>query len=317
MRFRQVTILALSSAMLWAVPADPTGVAEKVDVPAIYQLQTNDEIVVRSLGIKELADKTFRLDDKGEVNLPLIGRTALLGKTGAEAEEIVATKLKKFYLDPDIQITITPLHTEPFSAIGAVGSPGIHQLKPGMTLLDGLSAAGGLRADAGPVVIITREANYGAISQPGARTSMNGQSTVELDLKGLLASANPAANMVLKPHDVISIPGAQVIYVIGNVKKAGGFTLSGRPDMSVLQALALAEGLDPRAAPERARILRRNTNGETLVPVDLKKVLAGKTEDLQLHPNDILFVPNSTMKVVTSRTIDTAIGVATGLLIWR
>lgn len=316
---RLIPILAgLVSAMVWAFPAENKTVATgAVPTPALYQLQSDDEVVVRSLQVKEMADKTFKVDARGEANFPLIGRISLQGKTAAEAEDILTSKLKKYYLDPDIQLAITPLHTEGFSVIGEVGTPGIHQLKNGMTLLDGLSAAGGLRPEAGPVVVLTREKDYGPIPQPDARTSLTGESIATLDLKNLLASANPAANVILRPHDVISVPGAQIVYVIGNVKRAGGFTLSGRPDMSVLQALALAEGMDSHAKASRARILRRQPGGETQILVDLTKILAGKAEDLQMYPNDILFVPNDTVKVITARTIESALAVGTGLIIWR
>ena len=121
---------------------------------------------------------------------------------------------------------------------------------------------------------------------------------------------------MILPHDVISIPSAQIVYVVGNVKHPGGFTLSGKSDLTVLQALSLAEGLDPRASPERTRIIRRTNLPEQQITIDLKKILAGKSEDLLLQPNDILFVPTSTAKVITSRSIEAAITIGTGLAIF-
>jgi protein involved in polysaccharide export with SLBB domain len=87
--------------------------------------------------------------------------------------------------------------------------------------------------------------------------------------------------------------------------------------MSVTQAVALAEGLDPRAAAHRVQVLRRSQGSETQISVDLKKILAGKAEDLRLYPNDVVFVPNSAVKVVTTRAIETSIAIATGFLVFH
>jgi polysaccharide export outer membrane protein len=193
----------------------------------------------------------------------------------------------------------------------------VHQLKGPTTLLEALSSAGGVRGDAGRVAILTRQKAWGAIPHPDAHQIASGDDVVEIDLKSLMESRKPADNILVKPHDVISVPPAEVVYVIGNVKKAGGFALGGKPSLSVLQALALAEGLDARAAATRARILRAGQPATEQIPVDVKKILEGKAEDLVLRPNDILFIPNNAMKSVTMRTIEAAIQIGTGIAIFH
>ena len=47
----------------------------------------------------------------------------------------------------------------------------------------------------------------------------------------------------MQPNDVVSVPKADLVYVIGEVRKAGGFMLRTREQMTVLQALSLAEGM--------------------------------------------------------------------------
>jgi polysaccharide export outer membrane protein len=295
----------------------PAGKRAVEEVPASYVLQADDEITVHSLQAKEIADKTFRLDENGEVNLPLAGVVKLGGKTVRVAEKALATALKKYYFNPDVAIDVAAFHSEPVSVLGAVGTPGVHQLKGQTALLEVLSAAGGVRGDAGPTVILTRQKEYGPIPDQGARQNASGESVVEIDLKSLLDAHSSSENLVIAPHDVISVPPAQLVYVVGNVKRAGGFPLGGKPSLSVLQALALAEGLDPRAAPERTRILRRGPTTEQQIPLDVKKILAGKAEDVVLRPDDILFVPSNAMKAVSNRTIEAAIQIGTGLLIFR
>jgi polysaccharide export outer membrane protein len=210
------------------------------------------------------------------------------------------------------------LHSETLSVIGAVGAPGVHQVRGRMTLLEVLSASGGVRTDAGPVVKITRAKESGPIPHPSAHESATGASIADINLKSLMDERNPAENILVRPHDVISIPLAEVVYVVGNVKRAGGFPLGGKPNLSVLQALSLAEGLDARAAPKNARILRRSATADgeaTQTPVDLKAILEGKAEDVTLRPNDILFIPNSRAKSVGARTVEAMLQIATGFVI--
>jgi polysaccharide export outer membrane protein len=282
-----------------------------------YLLQPEDEITVHSLEAKEIADKTFRLDQHGETNFPLIGRVSLAGNSIPRAEDILTNKLKKYYVEPDVELSVAVTHTEPVSVIGSVGVPGMHPIKGRTTLIEELSAAGGIKPDAGPTAIITRDAAYGTIPTAGAHINENGEVIAEVNLKDLLDARDPKLNFVIQPHDVISIPQAQLVYVEGNVKHAGGFTLSGRPDLSVLQVLALAEGLDPRAAPQHAHILRRNGESKQLIAVDLKRIMQGKSEDVVMRPNDVLFIPNSAAKVITTRTVEAAIAIGSGLLIFH
>jgi polysaccharide biosynthesis/export protein len=317
---RALQCLCLALLLMPAAFADNKLSADKrsaEELPVAYLLHADDEITVHSLQAKEITDKTFRLDQNGEVNFPLAGVVHLGGSTVRDAEKILATALRRYYFDPAIAINVIAFHSEPVSVLGAVGTPSVYQLKGQTRLLEALSAAGGVRGDAGPVAIITRESTYGPIPHRDARQRLSGESVVEIDLKSLMEARNSSENILIEPRDVISVPLAQLVYVVGNVKRAGGFPLGGRPALSVLQALALAEGLDPRAAPERARILRRGPTTEQQIPVNMKKILAGKAEDVVLRPNDVLFVPNNAMKTISGRTIEAAIQIGTGLAIFR
>jgi polysaccharide export outer membrane protein len=118
---------------------------------------------------------------------------------------------------------------------------------------------------------------------------------------------------------VIAVPRAETIFVVGNVKKSGAIPLGGRSSLSTLEALSLAEGLDLKAAPSRARILRLSdvvpNTARKEIPVNLAKILSGKNTDIYLQPNDILFVPNSAAKGVATRAIEVALQIGTGVLI--
>jgi len=125
-------------------------------------------------------------------------------------------------------------------------------------------------------------------------------------------------NILVYPYDVITVPTAEAVFVIGEVKKPGEVTLKG-DGVTVLQALASADGYGPTPAPQNAKIVRLvpGTSERKEIPVDLSKILAGKAEDVAMRPNDILVVPPSGPKKLAERALEAAIQAATGVAIWR
>jgi polysaccharide export outer membrane protein len=153
-----------------------------------------------------------------------------------------------------------------------------------------------------------------------AVTDGSGQfSTARIDLAGLMRGTSPQSNIDIEPQDVVSVPKAELIYVTGQVKKPGGFALSSNGSITVLQALALAEGTAPQAATKNARIIR-SSNGDgprQEIPVNVAAILSNKESDVDLKPKDILFIPDSLAKKVGVRFAEAAIQAATGVAIWR
>jgi polysaccharide export outer membrane protein len=286
-----------------------------------YVLGPGDQIVIRTIQVKEFGDKPFHLEANGTVNLPLVGRVDLNGLSLVQAEAAITKAIEKYYFNPDIAVTVAEFRAQPVSVMGAVGTPGVHEARGRVTLLEVLSSAGGVRGDAGPVVKITRQQRYGPIPLANAREAAGDTMVAEVDLKSLIEARNPAENIFVRPYDVIAVPGAEMVYVVGNVKRSGRIPLGGRSSISALEALSMAEGLDLKAAPSRARIMRPSgttpTAGRTEIPVNLAKILSGKSSDVFLQPNDILFVPNSAAKGITSRAIEVALQIGTGVLIYH
>ena len=90
--------------------------------------------------------------------------------------------------------------------------------------------------------------------------------------------------------------------------------------MTLLQALSLAEGFGPDASPKTSRILRQAPGSDGTpkeIPIDIRKIYAGKAPDVPLYANDILFIPTSSTKVVARRVIEASIGVGSGIAIYR
>jgi len=138
-------------------------------------------------------------------------------------------------------------------------------------------------------------------------------------LKQLLESDDSRNNPLVHPGDIVKVTRAGVVYVIGEVRRPGGFTLKSNEKMSVLQALALSEGLTRTAAKGAARIMRTDQySGERKeTPIDLGKILTGKAPDPILESKDIVFVPNSAAKTTMGRGAEAAAQLLTGLLIFH
>jgi polysaccharide export outer membrane protein len=145
------------------------------------------------------------------------------------------------------------------------------------------------------------------------------QQTAEINLKSLLESGDPQYNVPVFPGDIVKVTRAGIVYVVGEVKRPGGFVLKSNENISVLQAVALAEGLTRTSASSRAKIIRSDpvTGTRHEIPINLSKVLASKLPDTLLQPNDIVFVPNSSARSALYRSAEAAISVGTGLVIYR
>ena len=269
--------------------------------------------------MEEVSDKPIRVDPNGFIDLPLVGRLQASGLTLEQLKVALAQKLEKYIAAPQISVSLTEQQNEPVSILGSVNTPGVHELHGPKHLMEVISTAGGLRPDAGSKLIITRQLQYGVLPLPNAKTS-DGYSTAEVSLNSLLSSKNPAENIFVQPDDVITVPKAEVVYVVGDVKRAGGFPIDSRDAISILQALSLAEGLDHDAAPRKARILRRSDAANPKVdeiPVDIQKIFDGKAPDVQLYANDVLFVPDSISRSSAKRAAEAVLQVATGVVIYR
>ena len=285
-----------------------------------YVLGPNDELAISVLGLEDLSDKRVRINAEGDIHLLLVGRVRAAGMTADRLQAELTKRLGNYMRAPQVIVSVWKVGSQPVSVIGAVNRPGVHQAVGTKTLVEMLSLAGGLRSDAGHRVTITRRLERGRIPLAGAHDDPSGQfSVAEVELGSLMKARDPMQNIEIRSHDVITVPRAELIYVVGQVRRPGGFVLHDRETLSVLEALSLAEGLARTAAPRKAKILRAGPNASqrSETPVNLKEVLAGKGPDVSLKPYDILFVPNSTRKSVGLRTLDAAVRIGTGIAIYR
>jgi len=285
-----------------------------------YLLGPGDQLQISDPELTELANKPVRVDGDGSVDVPLAGRVHVGGLTAQQGQQELNKALSTYIRHPQVIVEVSEVHSQPVSVLGAVNTPGVHQVQGRKTLLETLALAGGIRQDAGYSVRITRELAWGCIPLPSAHLDPTGRFTVaELNLKKIMDAKTPEENIQIFPHDVISVPKAEMVYVIGEVHRSGGFVLGEHQSMSVLQALSLAEGLGTGADARHAKILRLKSDADQRIemPVDVKDALNGKKPDVPLQGEDILFIPGSTGKKAGLRALEAVIQTGTGLAIWR
>jgi polysaccharide biosynthesis/export protein len=313
-----------------SAPAQPSKSADSASVtPSVtpgdaanYLLGPDDQIMIRAVGVDEFnaqADsKPAQIDMRGYLDVPIVGHIKAAGLTVQQLEAAITEDLRKYVRDPHVTVTVAEYKSEPVSIVGSVTQPGVYHLTGQNTLVQVLSQAQGLSENASNKINITRDKAQGPIPLPGCAEDSTGKYyTATVNTKLLLDARDPSANIKIKPNDVVAVPKAEMVYVVGAVNKSGAFILNERESISVLQALSMAEGLGKAPSTGNAKIIRRGESNQRIeIPADVKKILAGKAPDMPLYANDILFIPSSAAKSVSLRALEAAIQVGTGMAIY-
>jgi polysaccharide export outer membrane protein len=250
----------------------------------------------------ELSGK-LRVSNTGDVILPLVGLLHLQGLKAGDAQTLIREKLIDggFLKDPQVTVFISEYATQNVSVVGEVHKPGIYPAFGTHRLLDYLSLAEGLTPLAGTAIVITHS---GHPEQPERVKVKAG------------AAPQPENNPEILPGDTIFVERTGIIYVVGDVARPGGFPMDHDGQLTILQAVALAQGTNDTAAKGSARLIRTTPQGRQELPINLKKILTAKATDLAMQDNDILFVPSSVAKN-TWKGIESALPAAAGASIYR
>jgi len=250
----------------------------------------------------ELSGK-LRVSNTGDVTLPLVGTLYLQGLTAGEAQTLIRQKFIAggFLKDPQVTVFISEYATQGVSVVGEVHKPGIYPAFGTHHLLDYLSLAEGLTPLAGTAIVITHSGHPGQ-PQPVKMTAG--------------AAPQPENNPEILPGDTIFVERTGLVYVVGDVARPGGFPMDHDGQLTILQAVALAQGTNSTAARGSAKLIRTTPQGRQEIPVDLKKILSSKQTDLAMRDNDILFVPSSAAKNAL-KDFEAALPAAAGASIYR
>jgi len=281
--------------------ATTTAVPNANQVRPDYVLGPNDQILIRAPQADEINERPFRIDGDGFINLPIVGRIRAGSQTVQSFETDLVTKLKEYIRDPQVFVTVVQFRSEPVFFVGDFNRPGIYTLQGRRTLIEMLSSVGGLQPNASRRIKITRRSEYGSIPLGSAQESPDRKiSTVEISLDSLTQNVNPEEDIVLQPYDIVSAERAGKIYISGEVNKPASIELAERDSMPITQALTEVGGFTLNASRDKVRVLRpiAGTSRKAEIDIDLKRVFEGKDIDFPLLPNDVLYVPRATARVI-------------------
>jgi len=327
--------------------------------PSDYVIGSGDLISVQVFDVPEISRelRVSQTGTIGLPLVPV--RLHVSGLTEMQAERKIQEVLEVNGLvsHPEVTVTVKEKKNRPITIVGAVAHPMVYEADRQVRLIDVIAAAGGIAPDAGDHVIITRperdassdpsdasgtgtDNDAPALTQdpaPQASDSSTASSapatpsdpsqntppalanTITVSLNQILETGDMTNNIVVLPGDVVTVPHAGIVYVLGAVTKPGGYTVSNdRAQLTALKVLSLAGGLNRTAKSDHAVIVRKDGTGQQHeVEVDLKKVMKFQAEDVQLRPSDILYVPTSAAKTTAIRVAELTLAIGTGVLIYR
>ena len=304
----------LSVAALGAPPtASPQPAAQDAAILPVQRVGPDDLLTIAVADLPELT-RNFRVRGDGTLSLPLLKRSiAAKGKYTWEIENQISAALaqEEILVRPVVSVSVAEYRSVPVTVLGAVRHPVTFQAVGEVHLLDALTRADGLADDAGPEILISRPRLDGA---PGP--------IQRIPVKSLMDDVNPDLNLRLQGGEEIRVPPAGRVFVLGNVKKPGGYPIQDSSDLTVMKIVAECEGLLPFASKEA--YIYRNRRGNTSrseIPIDLRQIMDRKAPDVALQANDILYIPDDKHRKLTAQTVEriAGFGMATvsGLLVFH
>jgi len=249
----------------------------------------------------------YRVDENGDIVVPLLGTVHLAGLTAEEAAKL----LDKKYVEAQIlqpgearaSVFITEYATQGIVVNGEVKIPGVYPALGVRTLNDVITAAGGVTQAAASKVVITH------------RNDPSDQITVEYNPEAL----HPIVPEVqIHPGDTIMVPRAGIVYVMGNVIRSGGYVLDGRRTLTVEEVMALAGGTGRAAALKRVQLIRTLEGGrKEAITIPLNLIYKGQAPDVALTDGDVVFVPTGTGKLALEQALTSTLQIGTQIAVYR
>lgn len=258
-----------------------------------------DLLEINVFDVPELSGK-FRVSNAGFISLPLIGELPVTENDTREIEQTIAQKLADggYVRAPQVSVFVAEFATQGVSVLGEVKKPGVYPALGSHRLLDYLSMAEGLTPLAGSAVDISRRES-------------NAIQRIRLRSKG-----ETRDNPEIFSGDTLLVERAGVVYVVGDVARPGGFPMDQEDRLTVLQAVALAQGVNRTAALKSAKLIRTTPLGRIEVPLNLSAMLGSKITDVSLQDEDIVFVPSSAAKSALKRGLEAGVQAAVGVAIY-
>ena len=280
-----VPVLVLVAALCAPPPraAAQTAVATLPIVSSTYELGPQDSIRLEVIGEDSLNGE-YRLSDAGTITVPLLGEVDAAGLTARELAGMIEERLEAdFIADARVRVQVAEVRSKTISVLGAVTRPGILGYPGKWTLLEALTAAGGLATDRGDTIHVLRRADNGLSDQ------------ISVPIEALLLRGEPRYNLPLAAGDLINVERTRKIsiYLLGEVATPGHMEFESSRRLTLLTAIARAGGLTDRASP-RVRIKREGRDDlRDEIRANYKRILEGQDPDVELQDGDVVVVGES------------------------
>lgn len=254
-----------------------------------YKVGGYDVLSIEVYEEPDLSRDAVRVSADGHITFPLIGRVRVADKTTAEVENIIANLLAEgqFLVNPHVSVFVKEYLSKKVLILGAVERPGSYELRALERVLDVLSKAGGVDfAEGGNKITILRTETAGGTKDE--------KIAIDINLRRLLDGEDPLSNLQVSDKDILYIPKADKVFIIGEVKNPGDYLIKDR-DITIVEAVGMAGGFTRIAARNRTKIIRVEDGVEKIIHVKIDEITreGKKTGDIVLRPNDIIVVPES------------------------
>jgi len=288
--------LSLARAQQSAVnaPSQVSATASRKASDTRYRIGPGDMLDIRVFNRPQFSRDGVRVDSSGMIRMPLIeGEIRAACKTESELAAEITARYLEYLRSPQVDVFIKEYNSQPVAVIGAVRLPSRFQLTRRVRLLELLTFAGGLADNAGRSVQVVHTGTGSSCDAPEENAATSGLDNYRLSetLKG-----EEQANPFVQPGDVISVPEAEQIFVVGNVIRPSAIPL--KEPITVSRAIAMAGGTLPDTKKDKIRIVRQTpgTIEKTEIYVDLNAIDKRQAQDVVLIAGDIVNVPVSSGK---------------------
>lgn len=252
-----------------------------------YILGPEDEISVAVWDHPDLTKK-MRVNLDGNISFPLIGEVQVAGLTAMQVEKKIKGLLDKDYvINPQVGVTIETYKSSKVAIMGEVKVPGSYPLTRRMTVVEALSLAGGLLAEADHEIMIVRpkKGRTGA-AQPFLPENVDESEIIRIQIRDVLqrdaVQGDAARNVEVKSGDTIFVPKARMFYVTGEVTKPGPYVY--QKGMSLLHAISTAGGFTEKAHRRKVKVVREVAGQKVELSLSLSQ---------PIEPGDTVVVPES------------------------
>ena len=274
-----------------------------------YRIGPGDVLEVRVARAPELSRDAVRVDQSGNIRMPMLDIDIPAAcQTEGELAHNIARLYKKYKNDPHVDVFVKEFQSQPVAVIGAVHGAAQFKLQRPVKLLELLSLVGGPTDAAGQTVQIVHAGGGPLCAQGGnGATDVNDSSAfVSYNLIDTL-HGSPEANPFVQPGDIVSVPQADQVFVLGNVLKPSAIAM--KEPLTVSKAIAIAGGTAPSTKKDKVRIIRQlpGSTAKKEITVDLTAIEKNQAEDVALLPNDVIDVPISGTKSILRSLLGTIV----------